>query len=72
MPLLAVSGLVVRYGAVTAVREVDLAVDEGEIVSIVGPNGAGKTSLLSAVAGIVAPAAGTIDLRRQHARRHRA
>jgi len=35
-------------------------VNEGEIVSIVGPNGAGKTSLISAVAGIVAPAAGSI------------
>src|SRR3984957_4485383 len=59
-PLLAVSGLVVRYGAVTAVREVDLQVDESEIVSIVGPNGAGKTSLILTVAGIIAPAAGTV------------
>ena len=59
-PLLAVSGLVVRYGAVTAVRGVDLQVDEGEIVSIVGPNGAGKSSLISAIAGIVTPAAGTM------------
>jgi branched-chain amino acid transport system ATP-binding protein len=60
VPLLEVSGLVVRYGAVTAVRSIDLAIGEGEIVSIVGPNGAGKTSLVSAVAGIVPPAAGTI------------
>jgi branched-chain amino acid transport system ATP-binding protein len=60
VPLLAVSGLIVRYGAVTAVREVDLQVDEGEIVSIVGPNGAGKTSLILTVAGIIAPAAGTV------------
>ncbi len=58
--LLAVSGLVVRYGAVVAVRGVDLHVDEGEIVGIVGPNGAGKTSLLSAIAGIVAAASGRI------------
>ena len=58
--LLEVSGLIVRYGAVTAVRGVDLRVNEGEIVSIVGPNGAGKTSLISAVAGIVAPAAGSV------------
>jgi branched-chain amino acid transport system ATP-binding protein len=59
-PLLSVSGLVVRYGAVSAVRGVDLHVGEGEIVSMVGPNGAGKTSLVSAVAGIVRPAAGNI------------
>jgi branched-chain amino acid transport system ATP-binding protein len=58
--LLEVSGLVVRYGAVTAVRGVDLKVGQGEIVSIVGPNGAGKTSLISAIAGIVAPATGRI------------
>ena len=55
VPLLEVSGLVVRYGAVTAVRGIDLTIGEGEIISIVGPNGAGKTSLVSAVAGIVPP-----------------
>jgi branched-chain amino acid transport system ATP-binding protein len=59
-PLLSVQGLVVRYGAVTAVRGVDLEVRDGEILAIVGPNGAGKTSLLSAIAGIVTPAAGSI------------
>jgi branched-chain amino acid transport system ATP-binding protein len=59
-PLLAVSGLVVRYGPVVAVQGVDFEVREGETVAIVGPNGAGKTSLLSAVAGLVPPAAGTI------------
>ena len=59
-PWLEVAGLVVRYGAVTAVRGVDLSVSEGEIVSVVGPNGAGKTSLLAAIAGIVPAAAGRI------------
>ncbi len=58
--LLSVSGLVVRYGAIAAVRGVDLEVRQGEVVAIVGPNGAGKTSLLSAIAGIVRPASGTI------------
>jgi branched-chain amino acid transport system ATP-binding protein len=60
VPLLEASGLVVRYGAVTAVRGIDLTIGEGEIVSIVGPNGAGKTSLVSAMAGIVPPAAGNV------------
>jgi branched-chain amino acid transport system ATP-binding protein len=59
-PLLTVSSLVVRYGAVAAVRGIDLYVNENEIVSIVGPNGAGKTSLISALAGIVAPTSGTV------------
>jgi branched-chain amino acid transport system ATP-binding protein len=60
--LLDISALVVRYGAVTAVREVDLHVKDGEIVAIVGPNGAGKTSLLSAIAGVARPAAGSIAM----------
>lgn len=60
VPLLMVSGLVICYGAVTAVRGVDLRVEEGEIVGVVGPNGAGKTSLISALAGIVPLAAGSI------------
>jgi branched-chain amino acid transport system ATP-binding protein len=59
-PLLAVSGLVVRYGPVAAVRSIDLEIGEDETVAVVGPNGAGKSSLLSAIAGLVRPAAGTI------------
>lgn len=60
--LLDIAGLIVRYGTITAIRGVDLRVAENEIVAIVGPNGAGKTSLVSAVAGIVRPAAGTIAM----------
>jgi branched-chain amino acid transport system ATP-binding protein len=60
-PLLDVSGLIVRYGAITAVRGIDLQITDAETVGIVGPNGAGKTSLLSAIAGIVGPVAGRIS-----------
>jgi branched-chain amino acid transport system ATP-binding protein len=60
-PLLHASGLVVRYGAITAVRGIDLDVAEGAVVGIVGPNGAGKTSLLSAIAGIVRHSAGDVS-----------
>ncbi|WP_119273974.1 ABC transporter ATP-binding protein [Taklimakanibacter deserti] len=59
--LVDVQGLVIRYGGVAAVQGVDLRVHEGEAVAIIGPNGAGKTSLVSAIAGIVPPAAGTIE-----------
>ncbi len=61
-PLLEVSGLHVSYGHVEAVRGVSLSVPEGGFVTLIGPNGAGKTSLLSALAGLVRPAAGTVRL----------
>jgi branched-chain amino acid transport system ATP-binding protein len=50
----------VRYGGVAAVKGVSLEVGAGEIVAMIGPNGAGKTSLLRAVSGLVAPAAGAV------------
>jgi branched-chain amino acid transport system ATP-binding protein len=61
-PLLEVEDLHVAYGHVEAVRGVSLAVDEGSIVTLIGPNGAGKTSILSALAGLVRPAAGKVRL----------
>jgi branched-chain amino acid transport system ATP-binding protein len=61
-PLLEVRDLRVAYGQVEAVRGASLAVEEGRIVTLIGPNGAGKTSLLSALAGLVPPAGGTVLL----------
>lgn len=61
-PLLEVRDLHVAYGHVEAVRGVSLSVAEGSIVTLVGPNGAGKTSILSALAGLVRPVAGTVRL----------
>jgi ABC-2 type transport system ATP-binding protein len=58
--LLAVRGLVRRFGRVTAVAGVDLDVARGEVVALLGPNGAGKTTTLTCVAGLLAPSAGTI------------
>jgi len=60
--MLNVEGLKIRYGEVEAVRRVDLAVGEGEIVALVGANGAGKSSTLGAVAGLVPAAAGKVVL----------
>ena len=50
------------YGQVTALKEVSLTVNDGEIVTLIGANGAGKTTLLNAITGVVGLKAGTIWL----------
>ena len=52
----------VAYGQVTAVRDVSLTINDGEIVTIIGANGAGKTSLLNTIAGVVPMKSGDIWL----------
>jgi branched-chain amino acid transport system ATP-binding protein len=52
--MLQISGLSIRYGAVTAVDGVDLAVRAGEVVALIGANGAGKSSILKGVLGLAA------------------
>ncbi len=51
--MLRVEGVSVSYGRVTALREVSLIVNDGEIVTLIGSNGAGKTTLLNAITGVV-------------------
>ena len=60
MPLLNVSGLSKRFGALRAVHEVSFAVDEGEILGLIGPNGSGKSTTFNCVAGLYRPSAGSI------------
>jgi branched-chain amino acid transport system ATP-binding protein len=50
--LLEVKGLEVRYGGIRAVKGIDLAVREGELVCLIGANGAGKSSALKAICGL--------------------
>jgi branched-chain amino acid transport system ATP-binding protein len=57
--VLELRGVEVSYGAVEAVRGIDLRVDPGEVVALIGPNGAGKTSTLRAISGL-APSRGSI------------
>ena len=54
--------LTVAYRGRPALSDVDLHIGVGERVALVGPNGAGKSTLLRAVAGLVDPAAGTVEL----------
>ena len=60
IPELSVSGLTVRFSALTALEDVHLALQAGETVALAGENGAGKTTLIRAIAGDVVPASGSI------------
>jgi branched-chain amino acid transport system ATP-binding protein len=58
--LLEVEGVVVHYGKIAALKDVTLAVDEGEIVALIGANGAGKTTTLKTISGLRPLSAGRI------------
>jgi signal transduction histidine kinase/ABC-type multidrug transport system ATPase subunit len=59
---LAVSGLGVRFGPLTALDGVDLEVRPGELVALAGENGAGKSTLVRCIAGDIAPTSGVVTL----------
>ena len=58
--LLHVEGVSRSFGAVTAVDDVDMHVDAGEIVGLIGPNGAGKTTLFEIISGFTRPSEGSV------------
>jgi len=63
MALLQIEKLTMRFGGITAVNGVDLAVEPGRIFSVIGPNGAGKTTVFNAVTGIYEPTEGRVLFR---------
>ena len=53
-------GVHMDFGAVKALRDVDLAIGKNEIVGLIGDNGAGKSTLIKVMTGVLRPTAGTI------------
>ncbi len=61
-PLVQTSGLTKRYGGMTAVDDLDLSVERGEVYGFLGPNGAGKTTTLKMLLGLIRPTRGSADV----------
>jgi zinc transport system ATP-binding protein len=62
-PLIEARGVSVTLGGTPALRDVDFAINEGEIVTVVGPNGSGKTTLLRLMVGAIKAGFGTVTRR---------
>ncbi len=60
MALLEIHGLHVHYGAIHALQGIDLAVEKGQIVTLIGANGAGKSTTLRTISGLLRPSAGSL------------
>ena len=59
-PIIRTEGLTVRFGGLTALNDVSIAVPAGEIRAIIGPNGAGKSTFFNCLTGVLRPTAGRI------------
>jgi ABC-2 type transport system ATP-binding protein len=62
MPAVRISGVTKDFGAVHAVRGIDLTLEQGEIVAFLGPNGAGKTTTIDMVLGLSHPTTGEVEV----------
>jgi branched-chain amino acid transport system ATP-binding protein len=62
MPMLEVEGINSYYGNIHALKDVSIAVEQGEVVTIIGANGAGKSTMLKTTSGLLKPRSGSIRL----------
>ena len=62
MALLDVKNLTKNFGGLTAVGDVTMHLDKGELVGLIGPNGAGKTTLFNLLTGVYEPSEGSVSL----------
>jgi ABC-2 type transport system ATP-binding protein len=60
--MIELKSLTKKYGDYTAVEDLTLSVQKGEIFGFIGPNGAGKTTTIKMIGGILAPSAGTVEI----------
>ena len=61
MSVLVVDKLTRNFGGLTAVSDVAMYLDQGELIGLIGPNGAGKTTLFNLLTGVYPPSSGTIE-----------
>lgn len=64
MPILTVEKLTKSFGGLTAVSNVNMVLNEGEMVGLIGPNGAGKTTVFNLLTGVYKPTSGAVTLTR--------
>jgi len=61
-PAIQIRGVHKHFGALHALKGVDLTIEQGEFFALLGPNGAGKSTLINILAGLIAPSAGNISV----------